>query len=134
MKKALIFQGNLIQIEDVNFPVSSEMKWIDVANDVTTVTHIYNGVTVVTRPTETVEQKRKALKPLSPAQVRLVLDQFGLLAQVETAVAVGDKKLKLEWEFRTEFARDNVTLLGMATALGMTPTQVDSMFEIGATL
>ena len=82
----------------------------------------------------TVVQKRALLNPLSPAQVRLVLDQFGLLAQVEAAVALGDKKLKVEWEFRTEFARDNATLLSMATALGMTATQVDSMFEIGATL
>ena len=82
----------------------------------------------------TAAQKRALLKPLSPAQVRLVLDQFGLLAQVEAAVALGDKKLKVEWEFRTEFARDNATLLSMATALGMTATQVDSMFEIGATL
>ena len=82
----------------------------------------------------TATQKRALLKPLSPAQVRLVLNQFGLLAQVESAVAAGDKTLQVEWEFRNEFARDNVTLLIMATALGMTEAQLDNMFEIGITL
>lgn len=76
----------------------------------------------------------KNYKPLSPAQVRLVLDQFGLLAQVEAAVLAGPKKLQVEWEFRTEFARDNATLLSMASALGMTSAQLDNMFEIGVTL
>lgn len=79
----------------------------------------------------TTTQKRALLKPLSPAQIRLVLNQFGLLANVEAAVALGDKKLQVEWEFRTEFSRDNATLLSV---LGMSDAQLDSMFEIGITL
>lgn len=76
----------------------------------------------------------KVFQPLSPAQVRLVLEQFGLLASVESAVALGTKKLQVEWQFRNEFARDNTTLLIMAAALGMTAEQVDNMFNIGITL
>ena len=76
----------------------------------------------------------KVFSPLSPAQVRLVLEQFGLLASVEAAVALGTKTLQVEWEFRNEFARDNTTLLIMAAALGMTTDQVDNMFNIGITL
>lgn len=85
-------------------------------------------------PALTVEQSRALLRPLSPAQVRLVLDQFGLLTQVESAVALGNKKLKVEWEFRTEFARNNAVLMSMASALGITDAQLDQMFSIGITL
>ena len=100
-------------------PTDARMKW--------------DGVKYIPIVISDVE-RRAAYKPLSPAQVRLVLDQFGLLSQVEAAVVAGSKKLKLEWEFRTEFARDNPTLIGMATALGMTDAQLDQMFEIGITL
>lgn len=85
-------------------------------------------------PALTVEQSRALLRPLSPAQVRLVLDQFGLLTQVESAVALGNKKLKVEWEFRTEFARNNAVLISMASALGITDAQLDQMFSIGINL
>lgn len=76
----------------------------------------------------------KEFPPLNPAQVRLVLNQFGLLDIVETAIKSSDRSLQIEWEFRTEFARDNTLLLTMATTLGITDLQLDLMFEAGILL
>lgn len=94
----------------------------------------FAAISVDMLPLPSAAELRTQLKPLAPAQIRLVLDQFGLLAQVESAVAAGDKKLKVEWEFRIEFTRENATLNAMATALGLTAAQLDKMFEVGATL
>ena len=82
----------------------------------------------------TAEEKRSLLTPLNPAQVRLALNKFGLLDTVEAAIKSGDKSLQIEWEFRTEFSRDNDLLLSMATALNITDTQLDDMFSMGASL
>lgn len=82
----------------------------------------------------TIEQIRAQLHSLSPAQVRLVLNQFGLLTQVETAIAAGSRELQIEWEFRVEFKRDNVLLNSMATGLGLTDVQLDNMFKVGILL
>lgn len=89
---------------------------------------------VVEQTPLTVEEKRALLAPLSPAQVRLVLNQFGLLTKVESAIAVGSQELKIEWEFRTEFKRDNALLNSMAKSLGLTDEQLDAMFEAGILL
>jgi hypothetical protein len=81
------------------------------------------------------EQKDRIPTVLSPAQVRLVLKQFGLLSQVEAAIAAStDDALKIEWEFRVEFVRNSPTLLAMASALNISDAQLDEMFTIGATL
>jgi hypothetical protein len=53
MKKALIFEGQLVQIEAVSFPVAPELIWIDVADDVSMDTHIFDFDAVVLKPTPT---------------------------------------------------------------------------------
>lgn len=50
MKKALIFQGKLVEVHQTGFPVTPEMHWLDVADDVTVETHQYNGAEVVPNP------------------------------------------------------------------------------------
>ena len=50
MKKALVFESQIVQIEAVSFPVSPELIWVDVADDVSMDTHIFNGVEVVVKP------------------------------------------------------------------------------------
>lgn len=93
-----------------------------------------DAIHLANNPPPTIEQIRAVMKPLSPAQVRLVLNQFGLLTQVESAIASGGQELKIEWEFRTEFKRDNALLTSMATSLGLTDEQLDAMFEAGVLL
>ena len=80
------------------------------------------------------EQKRAQLLPLSAWQVRKVLTQFNLRTQVETAIANADQATKDAWNYANEYTRNSALLNSMATALGMTSSQLDSMFEVGATL
>lgn len=49
MKKALIFQNIIVDVVDNEFPVSPEMVWIDVDDDVTT-RHQYNEDGTISPP------------------------------------------------------------------------------------
>ena len=45
MKKALVFEGQIVQIESITFPVAPELNWMDVADDVSIETHqVVDGV------------------------------------------------------------------------------------------
>jgi len=74
------------------------------------------------------------LAPLSAWQVRKVLTQFGLRVTVEAAISQADQTTKDAWQFANEFARDDAILNAMANAIGITPEQLDQMFEVGITL
>lgn len=50
MKKALILDGAIVQIEDAEFPVAPPLIWVDAPDDATIETHIYDGVAVVPKP------------------------------------------------------------------------------------
>lgn len=76
----------------------------------------------------------KVYLPLSAWQVRKVLTQFNLRAAVEAGVAAANQNTKDAWAYAKEFQRDDPVLMGMATALGLTKTQLDSLFDIGITL
>jgi len=71
---------------------------------------------------------------ITPWQLRKALNQFGLRAAVEAAVAQADQNTKDGWEFATEFRRDDAMLNAMAGALGMTSEQLDDLFHLAATL
>jgi predicted component of type VI protein secretion system len=76
----------------------------------------------------------KTYAPLSAWQVRKVLTQFNLRVRVEAAISQADQNTKDAWQYASSFERDNEVLLAMGEALGMSDTQLDSMFEIGITL
>jgi len=45
MKKALVLEGQIVQIESITFPVAPELIWMDVADDVSSETHqVVDGV------------------------------------------------------------------------------------------
>jgi hypothetical protein len=126
--KALILDTQVYQIEQIDFEVAQPLYWVDCADNVTREWTYVNGVFVapIIPP--------KTYTSLNPAQVRLVLHQFGLLDTVEAAIKAGDRSLQIEWDYRTEFARDNDLLVSMATTLGITDSQLDAMFEAGVLL
>ncbi len=80
------------------------------------------------------EIKRATIKPLSARQVRLILSQFGYRAQVEAAINLATQDVKDEWNYANEFERTSPVLVGMAQMLGLSDTDIDLMFEIGAEL
>jgi len=71
---------------------------------------------------------------ISMRQARLVLNNAGLLQQVEAAVAAADVSTQIEWEYAVELRRDWPTLTAMAAALGLTDVQLDDLFVQAATL
>ncbi len=71
---------------------------------------------------------------VSMRQARLALLGAGLLDDVEAAVAQADRAVQIEWEFSGELRRDWPTLILLAGALGLSDTQLDTLFTQAATL
>jgi hypothetical protein len=65
-------------------------------------------------------------------QAKAALAQMNLLNDVEAYIADADTLTQLRWQEASSFRRDNPTLITVATALNLTETQVDTLFEIGA--
>ena len=86
------------------------------------------------------EEARAAMPTLSARQFRLGLIDGGIdLADVETAItAIPDpverQKGQVEWEYATQFNRLHPLVVQLSSALGLTPEQVDAMWEESATL
>lgn len=83
------------------------------------------------------------LKARVPAQVtmrqaRLALLQYGVLAQVNAALAAmpgaEGEAARIEWEYAQEVRRDAPLVAGMAQALWLTEADLDSLFILGAKL
>lgn len=77
---------------------------------------------------------RAALQPLSAWQIRKALTQFGLRDAVEQAVSAATIDLQDAWHYASQFKRDDDVLLAAAASLNITDAQLDTMFEVGATL
>ena len=71
---------------------------------------------------------------ISPAQMRVALINTNLFDRVTSAVASGDQKMKIWWEFSTAFERNNVYVVAMATQLNVTDKELDDLFILGSTL
>lgn len=68
-------------------------------------------------------------------QARAVLDQMGLLATVNAAVAASENgALKAVWEYGNVITRSSPGLAALAEALGLTDAQVDDLFRAAAAL
>jgi hypothetical protein len=71
---------------------------------------------------------------VTPRQVRLLLLQQGLLANVESLIASSDQATKITWEFASEFKRNDPLLLALAQQLGLTSEQIDAFFIAAANI
>jgi hypothetical protein len=78
--------------------------------------------------------KVDASRIISPRQIRQALTAAGLRASVEAAVAAADQDTKDWWEFATQFECDHPMVAAMATALGVSDTQLEDLWILGATL
>lgn len=72
-------------------------------------------------------------------QARLALLQQGLLKHVETALAsISDtnarEAAKIEWEYGSEIRRDSHLIAQLAPALGLSASQIDSLFVAAGAL
>ena len=71
---------------------------------------------------------------VSPRQIRQALTRAGLRASVEAAVASGDQDTRDWWEFATEFQRAHPMVAAMGPGLGVTPSELDDLWILAATL
>lgn len=69
---------------------------------------------------------------VSMRQARLALLGAGLLTTVNDAIAVmpgiEGEAARIEWEYATEVRRDSPLVVGLASVLGLTEGQLDSLF------
>lgn len=65
---------------------------------------------------------------LNPAQLRLALNQVGLLETVENMVALGSTELKIYWQYSNIFQSDHPLVVQMATQLGQ---DILPVFKLG---
>ncbi|MBW6421601.1 hypothetical protein KX729_09130 [Rhizobium sp. XQZ8] len=88
----------------------------------------------------TADEIRANMRSITKRQLSLALIRNGFsLAAVSAAIAAmpeGQAKdeAEIEWEYTTDFERLNPTLLNVASALGLTPEQVDAMWEQALTI
>lgn len=71
---------------------------------------------------------------VSAAQIRLFLDQQGLLDSVEASISTMSKSVQIEWEYRTEYTRNSPLLNEVAQTLNLTDGQIDQFFIAAAHL
>ena len=77
---------------------------------------------------------RRAAMVCTPRQASLALLQAGLLDTVETWIATQSRLVQIDWDRATEIRRDWPLIANAATALGLTDTQIDDLFELAQTL
>jgi hypothetical protein len=71
---------------------------------------------------------------VTPRQIRLAMSQAGVRAAVEAYIAGADQLTKDTYEFATTWTRSDPLLAAGLVALGKTPTDLDNLFRLAATL
>lgn len=71
---------------------------------------------------------------VSAAQFRCALTHMGLRQSVDGAVAASDQDTRDWYEFASVFERQNPRVLGMAMALNVSPSQLDTLWTLASTL
>lgn len=129
---ALLIEGSFKEIrryeekpEDI--PHKS-VTWHDVARETgPEFTGLESGVWVIRTPDP------GSLPPpvpfsVTPRQVRLLLLQRAMLADVEAMIAQQDEATRITWEYALEFRRDDPLLNQLAANLGLAQEDIDQFF------
>ena len=75
---------------------------------------------------------QSVVQTISPLQAKIILHRYGLLDTANAMVSAAGVETQLAWTSSTGFARTSPLLNGMATAMGLTATQLDTMFAEAA--
>lgn len=87
-------------------------------------------VTVTTRE---IQESTLVPQTLTPRQFRLALLQVGLLDDVE-AMTAQSREHQIYFEYSLDFERNHPLLVTMASAIGLSDTQIDDLFILGGAL
>jgi len=73
------------------------------------------------------------LMPITRRQLRLILLAYGILDQVEAAIAGFDEPQRsiamIEWQDASEYYRDHPLIAQLGAALALNPAQIDAMWR-----
>jgi hypothetical protein len=85
---------------------------------------------------ERAEQRRLAAlpSPVTTRQAKLALLAAGLLDRAEAAAHQAGRAAQIEWEYATEYQRDNPLIGAIGEKLGLTEEQIDDLFRDAAAL
>lgn len=72
--------------------------------------------------------------PVSPRQIRQALSNVGLRTAVELAIAASNQDTKDWYEYGTSFERNHPQVIKMGVALGVSPSDLDNLWLLAATL
>lgn len=75
---------------------------------------------------------KRAAMSVSSAQAQIALHNAGKLDEVETAISSASKAAQIAWAKAQFFERNSPTLAEIATTIGMSDTELDSLFEAAA--
>lgn len=78
---------------------------------------------------EEILQAERSRMVCSRFQAKAALIQAGLLPQIEGLMARAEPLAKLAWSDATQFRRDSPTIAAMASAAGLSDTQIDDLFR-----
>jgi hypothetical protein len=127
--KALILNNQIIQTEQVDFPVADPLYWANCSPEVTTEWTFEGGVFLPPVVPEPVIPSVVSMR-----QARLALLQGGLLEAVNMAVSVGGEADRITWEYATEVRREDALVQNLAVGLGLSEVQLDQLFTLASSL
>jgi NCAIR mutase (PurE)-related protein len=138
--RAHIVQGgviaNTIEVESLDFMPGL----IDADVHGGAVGDLWDGQTF-TKPVPAVVVPKKVTRRQAKQALRktLAADGFTLLSKVQPAIdAIADAlerdMMQIAWDESTEFARDNASLIQLATAIGLDSAGIDDLFILAETL
>lgn len=65
---------------------------------------------------------------VSPYQARVALAQANLLSSVETMISSANQQVQLAWNYATVFERDSPFINALGTNMGLSNSQIDTLF------
>ena len=130
--KALILRNRVVQIEAEVFDVAPPLHWVECSDEITTEWTYENGSFVAPIPPP--PPPTVIPEVVSMRQARLALLQVGLLSDVDAAIAQGTQADQITWEYATEVRRGDPLVLNLGPALGLSSSQLDSLFLLASTL
>ncbi len=131
MKKALIFEKEVIQIEKKSFEVAKPLFWVDCSDEVKTGWSYENGAF---KEPEIIAMQEPKIDKITLRKTKLILNQMGLLSGVDAYInSIEDEQLrataKIEWEYANDVERTNPLIATLQTELNLSDEQVDDMFR-----
>lgn len=110
------------------------VTWHDVVRETgDAFTGLENNVWVIRIPDPTVAPPSVPYS-ITPRQVRLLLLQKGMLADVTAIIAQQDEATRITWEYALEYLRSDPLLNQLASNLGLSEEQIDQFFIEAALL